>query len=53
MFAASTTAGTGTLGRVVRDPSLYAGADSLVAELRALVADIKAHPKRYVSVRIF
>jgi len=25
----------------------------LVTELRALVADVKAHPKRYVNIRVF
>jgi hypothetical protein len=30
-----------------------ANADSLVAELHALVADVKAHPKRYVNGRVF
>lgn len=45
--------GPGTLGHLVRDPSLYRNADSLVVELRALVADLKAHPKRYVNVRLF
>jgi phospholipid/cholesterol/gamma-HCH transport system substrate-binding protein len=52
-LAARTTGGSGTLGRVLADPSLYVGADSLVTELRALVADVKAHPKRYVNVRVF
>jgi phospholipid/cholesterol/gamma-HCH transport system substrate-binding protein len=48
-----TTAGTGTMGRVMSDPSLYTNADSLVTELRALVADVKAHPKRYVNIKMF
>jgi phospholipid/cholesterol/gamma-HCH transport system substrate-binding protein len=48
-----TTAGSGTMGRVLSDPSLYANADSLVMELRALVADVKAHPKKYVNIRVF
>jgi phospholipid/cholesterol/gamma-HCH transport system substrate-binding protein len=52
-LAAMTTAGTGTLGRVVSNPSLYDHTDSLVTELRTLVADIKAHPNRYVSVHVF
>jgi phospholipid/cholesterol/gamma-HCH transport system substrate-binding protein len=52
-LAARTTAGSGTLGRVVGDPSLYESADSLVRDLRALVADIKANPRRYITVRIF
>jgi len=41
------------MGRVMNDPSLYTNADSLVTELRALVADVKAHPKRYVNIRVF
>jgi hypothetical protein len=48
-----TTAGQGTIGQAMRDPSLYANADSLLIELRALVADFKANPRRYVNVRIF
>jgi phospholipid/cholesterol/gamma-HCH transport system substrate-binding protein len=43
----------GSLGRLVNDPSLYANSDSLVVELRALVADVRANPQRYVSLRIF
>jgi phospholipid/cholesterol/gamma-HCH transport system substrate-binding protein len=46
-------AGAGTLGLLVNDPRLYRQGDSLVADLRALVADVKANPKRYFSVRIF
>ena len=48
-----TTAGSGTLGRALSDPSRYANADSLLRELRALVTDVKAHPKRYVTVKVF
>lgn len=48
-----TTAGSGTMGRALSDPSLYTNADSLVTELRALVADVKARPSRYVSIRVF
>jgi hypothetical protein len=48
-----TTAGSGTMGRAMNDPSLYANADSLVMELRALVADVKARPNRYVHIRLF
>lgn len=52
-LVAATTTGKGTIGRAVSDPSLYANSDSLVTELRALVADVKANPKRYVNVRVF
>ena len=45
--------GQGTLGRLVTDPSLYVGSDSLVTALRALVTDVKANPKRYFSLRVF
>jgi phospholipid/cholesterol/gamma-HCH transport system substrate-binding protein len=37
----------------VNDPSLYRRGDSLVMQLHALVQDIKANPKKYVTVRIF
>ena len=45
--------GDGTVGRALRDPSLYRNADSLVLELRSLVADLRANPRRYVNVRLF
>ena len=50
---AKINAGTGSLGRFVNDPSMYRQTDSLLVELRALIADIKANPKRYVSVKLF
>ena len=50
---AKANSGDGTLGRLVNDPRLYQHSDSLVSELRALVADIKANPKRYFNVRVF
>jgi phospholipid/cholesterol/gamma-HCH transport system substrate-binding protein len=45
--------GDGSLGLMLNDPSMYRHADSLVLELRALAADVKANPKRYFSVKIF
>ena len=44
---------TGTMGLIINDPSLYQQSDSLVRELRALVADVKKNPRRYVNVRVF
>lgn len=44
---------SGTLGLMVNDPALYQQSDSLVRELRALVADVKRNPKRYLNVRVF
>jgi phospholipid/cholesterol/gamma-HCH transport system substrate-binding protein len=46
-------AGQGSVGLLVNDPALYRNSDSLVTELRALIADFKAHPKKYVNVRVF
>ena len=45
--------GQGSLGLLVNDRSLYRNSDSLVVQLRALVADIKARPRRYVNLELF
>lgn len=45
--------GQGSLGLLLNDPSLYRRTDSTLAELRALAADIRANPKRYLSVKLF
>jgi phospholipid/cholesterol/gamma-HCH transport system substrate-binding protein len=45
--------GKGSLGLLVNDPSMYRQTDSLLTQLRTLIADIKANPKRYVSVKLF
>ncbi|MEP6831753.1 MAG: MlaD family protein [Gemmatimonas sp.] len=43
----------GTIGMLVNDSKLYSNTDSLIMELRALVADVKKNPKKYVNVRVF
>jgi phospholipid/cholesterol/gamma-HCH transport system substrate-binding protein len=45
--------GQGTMGQLVNDPRLYRNSDSLVVELRALVADIRANPRKYFNLRLF
>ena len=45
--------GHGSMGLFLNDPSLYQNGDSLVRELRALVGDIKANPRRYLRLEIF
>jgi phospholipid/cholesterol/gamma-HCH transport system substrate-binding protein len=45
--------GRGTVGLLVNDPRMYHNTDSLLTELRSLVADFKAHPKKYVNLRVF
>lgn len=44
---------TGTLGLMINDPALYQQSDTLVRELRALLADVKKNPKRYINLRVF
>jgi phospholipid/cholesterol/gamma-HCH transport system substrate-binding protein len=45
--------GQGTLGKLVNDDHVYVETREALAELRALIADIKAHPKKYLTVKIF
>lgn len=45
--------GTGSLGLLLNDASLYRRTDSLVVQLQALVADVRANPRKYVNLRIF
>ncbi len=45
--------GQGSLGLLVNDARLYRNSDSLVTELRALLADVKKNPKRYFNVKVF
>jgi phospholipid/cholesterol/gamma-HCH transport system substrate-binding protein len=45
--------GDGTMARLVNDPALYANGDSLMVELRALVRDIRANPRKYFNLRFF
>ena len=46
-------ASQGTLGLLINDPGLYQHLDSLATATHALVADVKANPKRYVRLKIF
>lgn len=45
--------GRGSLGMLLNDPSLYRNSDSLVIDLRRIIADIQKSPKRYFSLSIF
>ncbi len=45
--------GDGTLGRLVQDERLYDDLSASVRDLRALIADIKANPRRYFKVSVF
>lgn len=45
--------GDGTLGRLVNDTSLYSELNGAARDMRALVGDIRANPKRYLTVEVF
>lgn len=45
--------GRGSLGMMINDPSLYRNSDSLMIELRALIADVQKNPRRYINLRVF
>ncbi len=44
--------GQGTAGQLLRDKQLYENMNATAAELRGLVADIRADPKKYLNVRV-
>lgn len=45
--------GEGTVGRLMYDEELYANLTQASANLSALLADLKEHPKRYVHFSLF
>jgi phospholipid/cholesterol/gamma-HCH transport system substrate-binding protein len=44
--------GDGSAGRLVRDPELYDNMIAATKELRQLVADIRADPRKYLRVKM-
>ncbi len=47
-ITAKIDSGEGTLGMLVNDPGLYVQLDSAAMNLNALLADFRAHPRRYL-----
>lgn len=45
--------GHGTIGKLINDDKLYDDTHAAVAELKSLIADIKANPKKYLTVKVF
>jgi phospholipid/cholesterol/gamma-HCH transport system substrate-binding protein len=45
--------GHGTLGKLVNDYKLYNDVSAATENIKALIADIKANPKKYFKVEIF
>ena len=44
---------SGTLGKLMNDPSVYDNLNRTVQSADSLVSDLKAHPKRYVHFSVF
>jgi phospholipid/cholesterol/gamma-HCH transport system substrate-binding protein len=49
---ANLQAGQGTAGQLLQDKQLYENMNGAVGELRQLVKDIRADPKKYLNVRV-
>lgn len=45
--------GDGSVGKLLRDPALYDRTQGALAELEALLRDIRKNPKRYINVKVF
>lgn len=45
--------GEGTLGKLLKDPSLYYHLNRVTADIDSLINDIKTNPKRYINVKVF
>ena len=45
--------GTGTMGKLINDSSLYVNLDSTTYHLNLLMKDLQEHPKRYVHFSVF
>ncbi len=43
----------GTIGLLLNDPKMYNNLNSASKHLDSLLIDVKAHPKRYVSISVF
>ncbi len=52
-LSAKLNSNDGTLGLLMRDPSLYNNLTATMRDADSLLIDLKAHPKRYVHFSIF
>jgi len=52
-FTEQLNSNQGTLGLLMRDPSLYNNLNSTMRSADSLLIDLKAHPKRYVHFSLF
>jgi phospholipid/cholesterol/gamma-HCH transport system substrate-binding protein len=45
--------GEGSLGMLIKEKKLHQDAEATLKSLNDLIADIKAHPERYIRIEIF
>lgn len=50
--ASKLSAGEGTAGKLLADKQLYENMNGAVSELRALLADVRREPKKYLNVKV-
>ena len=43
----------GTAGKLINSDELHVQLEQTLAHVDSLVSDIKAHPKRYINIRVF
>ena len=51
--ARSLDQGEGTLGMLIKEKKVHEQMESTLKSMEELIADIKAHPERYITVEIF
>jgi phospholipid/cholesterol/gamma-HCH transport system substrate-binding protein len=51
-LTASLNQGEGTAGQLLHDKQLYENMNGTVTELRSLVKDIRADPKKFLNVKV-
>ena len=47
------TSGSGTVGRLMNDPAVYARVDTMLLRVDSLLLDFKKNPRRYINLSIF
>jgi phospholipid/cholesterol/gamma-HCH transport system substrate-binding protein len=52
-IVATIESGNGTMGKLVKDETLYQNLSQASKELEDLLSDLKSHPKRYVHFSLF
>jgi hypothetical protein len=52
-IVAKVDSGSGSAAMLINDPGLYKDMRALLQRMDSLIADVKAHPSRYINVKVF